>query len=600
MTPTPTVTPTLTPTMIYCGSGVTTGTHYYYDCCGFVRTGVAAGLVVVLDYSKPYNGITVLNILADTICPSPTPTLTQSTTPSNTPTVSITPSLSPTPTITPSNTPYPIPTQIFVPKNECEVFTLFDMGINCYTEKLASSSNSFDGILKILVTGGTPPYDYVWQGGQKTQVIGGLSPGRYGVRVVDFYGDYTATTFCTLLAVTPTPTTTPTMTPTPSSTFICNELCLTVIPSQVTIGGASTYGPWQFICNGTYNGRRTWNYNSEYNIVWSVSRLRWELVENDYITPVFFDGGSIMASTSNSEVPLNLWTFLGNVTNVYTFNMTQGTCPSSLPLNVSVSTRNTKCSGGQNCTGSIIFSPLGGVPPILYSIDNGATYRSSNIFNSLCAGTYITKAKDSTNLVISRQVSILSNTNTVSYNVSVVSLGSLLNQSNNLSTQTSQFAINVSPPIPSGVTLTFTINMGYEIQNMGPWFNNNPSQTADFEVVPMLSKNGADISNQIVSGATSVRTVNRPNCSPLLTEITTKTFTLNLTMTNGDVITGSTYCMLEEINPSVSNGCVSTIESTISVYTTSVLISGCYCCSVVNSNTSVLFNQRVIGALFDG
>jgi hypothetical protein len=131
VTRTPNPTPTTTPQI--CGVGITTSTNYYYtDCCGnFVsNSGLAIGSRVNLNYTQPSNGITNLNIGATVSCPSPTPTRTQTPTPTITPTITNTP----TNTNTPNNTPTPTPsTSVQIGstlKNDCDVITLFDMGVH--------------------------------------------------------------------------------------------------------------------------------------------------------------------------------------------------------------------------------------------------------------------------------------------------------------------------------------------------------------------------------------------------------------------------------------------------------------------------------------
>jgi len=79
-------------------------------------------------------------------------------------------------------------------------------------------------------------------------------------------------------------------------------------------------------------------------------------------------------------------------------------------------------------------------------------------------------------------------------------------------------------------------------------------------------------------------------------EITSGGFSVSLTMTNNDVITGTTYVGLTELSPVVLNGCVSTIESTISINTASSQISGCYCCSAVNNTQPIIYTLTEVGA----
>ena len=176
-TTTPTPTPSVTP--IFCGSGVTTGSYYYTDCCGNFIEGANANVIVTMDYTRPSNGITKLNVIYSTICPTPTPTKTPTQTPTYTPTPSVTPTYTPTPTTTITQSPTPSNAAAYRLKNDCDVFTLFDMGIRCQVLKQPSSNGTFDGILTLRVTGGTAPYSYYWTGGQRTQTLRNIPAGNY-------------------------------------------------------------------------------------------------------------------------------------------------------------------------------------------------------------------------------------------------------------------------------------------------------------------------------------------------------------------------------------------------------------------------------------
>lgn len=129
----------------------------------------------------------------------------------------------------------PPPTQeIMGYRNECGVITIFPMSLECVSTS-PSTPESNDGMVSVSITGGTPPYKYTWEGigignDSHAPAIENVNIGEYTVTVVDFWGDFTATTTCTLSARTdcsfsgtvsefipPTPSPTPTMTPTPSS-----------------------------------------------------------------------------------------------------------------------------------------------------------------------------------------------------------------------------------------------------------------------------------------------------------------------------------------------------------------------------------------------
>ena len=95
---------------------------------------------------------------ATTTCLTPTPTRTQTPTPTLTPTVTNTSTPSSTPNSTPTQTPTTSLNQDYSLKNDCDVLTLFDMGVQCNPIQIPSNQYSNDGVLSLKVTGGTSPY----------------------------------------------------------------------------------------------------------------------------------------------------------------------------------------------------------------------------------------------------------------------------------------------------------------------------------------------------------------------------------------------------------------------------------------------------------
>ena len=130
--------------------------------------------------------------------------------------------------------PPPPTQQIMGYENECTVITIFPMSIECVSIS-PSTTESNDGRVSVSITGGTPPYKYTWEGDgigndNHAPAIDNVPIGDYTVTVVDYWGDFTATTTCKLTAYTdcnfsgtvseftpPTPTPTKTPTPTPTS-----------------------------------------------------------------------------------------------------------------------------------------------------------------------------------------------------------------------------------------------------------------------------------------------------------------------------------------------------------------------------------------------
>jgi len=155
------------------------------------------------------------------------------------------------------------PGEYFQLKNECDVVTIFPLGVNCVVQN-PTSNGSYDGIASLFISGGTPPYIINWENGNYSQTLTNLGSGQYNAVVTDFYGDFTANTTCVLLAPSPTPTMTPTPTPTP--TPIVNNLCLIV---KRKIGKITFTDLYDFTYNGFYNGFPTWTSSPpNYDIVW--------------------------------------------------------------------------------------------------------------------------------------------------------------------------------------------------------------------------------------------------------------------------------------------------------------------------------------------
>ena len=190
-------------------------TYFYYDCCGDLvkgQTDIETLTISNLNTTLPFSRDTIIIpeplilIFVNCVTPgeSPSPTPTHTTTPtvttSNTPTKTQTPTVTKTPTVTPTPTNIPPPKSkpVLVEYNPCQVYTNFPMGLRCNILSQPDLFTNKGGVIKIDVTGGTSPYDYSWSNGSKQDTIFDLSEGDYTVTVVDYYGDYTATTTCTL------------------------------------------------------------------------------------------------------------------------------------------------------------------------------------------------------------------------------------------------------------------------------------------------------------------------------------------------------------------------------------------------------------------
>jgi hypothetical protein len=569
-TPTNTRTPDPTPstTPIVCGIGVTTGNYYYTDCCGNFIQGNQVGIQVSFDYTKSSNGVTKLFSAAAVSCPSPTPTVTPTITPTNTTTQTPTPTNTTTPTLTRTPTQTPTNSLVVKPKNDCEVFTLFDLGVTCYPINQPSGPTSLDGILSLKVTGGTSPYSYYWAGGQRSQTLSGIPAGTYEVVVVDYYGDYTANTVCYLInpSPTPSPTYTPTQTPTPTSAW--PKLCMMIVNA--------TYGVmYQFIPSGVKNGKVFWTATSNsttINIVWMPTKTRWEVVGSDYTTPITVPGGAILASSNTTSIPDSAWGAIGGTT-TYSVNVTQGTCPANLPLSATYTVTKPTCNTNTNCNGSINVTALFGQPPYIYSINNGGNFQTSNMFNNLCSGTYTVLTQDSSGTTVSGTVIVNPGNAPVYYTLSV-SANTAATQvitNNNYISKTTYYQIVVDPPLPAGVE----ISTKFQLQSQTTINTPGTGTTTDTFVV---TQNGVTVAPY---NSTSFNVAGpRPYCNPETYNSHQENSFYNVTIGSSPVlITETTVLTITDGQQGSQSNCSTNIEQNSSLGSVSTEIKGCTCCS---------------------
>ena len=583
-TPTNTRTPNPTPstTPIICGEGVTTGSYYYTDCCGNFQQGTDVKLLVTMDYTKPSNGITILYSPASVTCPTPTPTVTPTLTPTNTTTPTITPTSTTTPTLTRTPTQTPTNSQVVRLKNDCDVFTLFEMGVKCNPISQPKTSKSLDGILSLIVTGGTSPYSYYWAGGQRSQTLIGVPQGTYEVVVVDYYGDYTATTFCSLLAPTATITPSPTATPTITPSGTAPQLCFIAIGATQDL----SYGPLQFVGNGSKNGKTTWTNNGDYNITWVSSRNRWEILGSDNITPFAPNGGGLFASTTTALYPDAGWGLVGG-TQTYSAIVTQGKCPSSIPLQVTITAENSSCNTTTNCNGSITVNASYGVAPYSYSINNGVTFQTGSVFTNLCPGTYTILTNDATNSRNNQTITVGFDTQPITYQLSLSANTSATKTvtTNNYAASTTYLEAVVTPPLPIGLTLMFNLTVSSVKTYNGPG-------TGTIKDTITITEGGIRKLPSVTSSAT--QTGDRPNCNPESQVVVTEADTYNLAMTSTSkvLITDGSILEITEGAAGAQSNCLTNLEQTIYAQFTVPSIIGCDCCSVVADSNLVSINNN--------
>lgn len=576
-TPTPTQTQTPSATTYKCGQGVAQGVYYYTDCCGNFIEGASDGqLTVSMDYTKPFFGVKKLNTLATQACPSPTSTPTPTLTPTITSTATQTPTPTYTPTLTKTPTPTPTNTPVTRLANNCDVITLFDMGVICNVISEPTSSTSNDGIISVDVTGGTSPYSFYWSNGQRSQTLMGVGQGDYVCTIIDFYGDYTATTICSLAAPTTTPTPTQTMTPTVTPTGPCPKLCFYTVDGKTPI-------KYQFVCNDVYNGRKSWT-NGSLHIVWDDTR--WVVTYSDNETPYVNLTGGIWVSYDTSSVPLSSWETLGGQSSE-PITVTEGLCPNTFPLQTLITKQDSTCNNNQSCDGNIIIDTSGGVSPYVYSIDNGVNWQTTGFFQNLCPNTYTVITKDSENNTNNNIVVIGYVDAPTTYQISVSSIPNLtevISETNYVS-QTTYLSVVSNPPLPVGTKISFYLDFSSIKTTNGPG-----TGTID-DVIDVFSSNSGSLTPINPTTTTSVNS--RPNCSPDLQTVVTETQSYYCELTSTTTISITTQSILEITEGLISdNNCVTELNQSINIGISQVKIEGCYCCTAVADNNFFSANQN--------
>lgn len=496
----------------------------------------------------------------------------------------------PCPTPTPTPTPQPTP-KVFDFVNECNVITLFPMGVECSV--IHPSPEGSDGIASLIITGGTPPYTILWDNGNISPIIYNLTAGSYESVVTDFYGDFTIRTVCTLTGSTPTPS--PTPTPTPTIPYIEYDLCM---ETNILMGEVYTITQTSFFPDDLFNSRPSWTSgDSTKKIVWdiSVSPNRWILssstpttytiINQNPIYPPIYGGWTILGGGSlssvivfsgecgggslefdeekNPELP-GLLTFSKIMSEEEFIEETLS------PLTMNVSKNETLCG----CDGAISIIASGGNPPYQYSINSGITYKKFPIFNDLCSGIYQINVIDSNDILISTSVTLLQPQPPLTYTVSLKTTNNTTNIGSLSKTIQYDTIIEVSPELPDNVFIQFDLNH-INISNSSP---NENSSSSESNTVLTINSEIIEPSNENESSSTTTNTLN--GCE--LDTVFLKTISESWSSVIFDKNTDFKLTTITKIDKNEDNNCyIGTSDDSYQL--TNISINGCDCCNIIIS-----------------
>jgi len=544
------------------------------------------------------------------------------------------------------------------PTNECDVITIFPMGVTCITQQ-PSSDRDFDGAVELVVTGGTPPYTIFWEVGSFAPALTNLGVGEYSASVTDYYGDFSAFTTCVLTAETVTysgmcfvltgvvedqlvyinsevkgfKNTKPYFeiqygvnllgyvfwNPTSDEWYFCETLDCQLSPYNTLllpdgIYPTGTTGDWQIAPDTQYlivestigscspptipkeeftlcativlrstrpgpltissqvqldpsvdiNGQPSWSSSTgQYVVYWDSGSTPSQWVMSGFTNP-----STLVTNNDPSYPPVSNWQVYGSP-DVYSVDISQGECSEAYLVMVSATVNDALC--GNN--GSITVSASGGDAPYQYSIDGGLSYQPSPIFSNVLPGTYSIFVQDVNTTIGSFGPVVVNNIPNTIYNVTMN-----VNYNNNTFTLT-------APSLPVGVTLTVDVVMSsvfnYFPQSLSPIPTYNNFTTING--VGLMTNINTTANTYPLGGPCSVP-------GPLNNTQISNTYLNTLTLTSGQVVTGST-------TNSIINSPVLPCSNALGYYTLTItngILNNCQCCVANLINTVPPAPQSVL------
>ena len=501
--------------------------------------------------------------------------------------------------------------------NSCNIITILPLGVKCNSVN-ASTPDATNGVIALYVTGGTPPYNITWNNGLQGSPISNLLPGNYTATVTDYYGDFTATTTCTVgydsfylekfqncsnpsnfiyyLANLP-------------STFINGKVYkLTTQTGCWTSSGTTLYTGQTYINNfantshspynscfrclpvplppivypsklcmnikvlkineqidfssgSTINGYPSWTSSTPtYTIYYNTGMTRWEILN--------WSGSGVPSYNYPVAPPVGTWSVNGApLTNI---TVSSGECVST-PMTLKISKTNPSCVGVNN--GVISVNVLGGDPGYTYSL-NGVTYQPSSTFVGLSSGNYTVYVKDSSNNIITQTVTLTPISSVVNY-VLNLTLTPIATQSitNTTTVKTWYWKIDVSPTLPPTKTVSFDVNFSVNMTGT----TNGSRRTITSNTISGTPINTSTLGVPTVGPVTQTSTmITDKECERTTISTSAYTATYSASITGNGYITG----IIDQsifVPTSFNNRCIltATISDTMTINVLSLLPNDC-------------------------
>jgi hypothetical protein len=478
--------------------------------------------------------------------------------------------------------------------NECGVQTILPLGVVCNVVD-ASTPLTLDGTIYLTVTGGSTPYSVKWSNGSNSQNLYSISAGTYTATVVDAYGDYTATTTCTvgttqfyvdyfvdcsnefslyLTGLTETYTeglvyqlsantgcwvySGKTLNGDYELTFdniiegpfeTCLECDPPVIPPYfpdiMCLYTETPYTTYQFEFNGFSNGKPTYTGTSlnslSYTVEWVTGTTnQWQVLNKS---------GNTLINQNDSYNPLGGWVLQGTQ---QIWTAVSGACPTIQSLTATISSNNSGCES--ECKGNAVITASGGIPPYQYQFDNGS-YGPLPSKTSLCPGLHTYSVQDSNSSIFTGNFEILKGGTVTTYTLSVTTTKS--NTQTNYGSEVGarlEYRINVTPALPDGVEISLPLNIGVKKSL------SSPGET-QITYTPYLFSGSTTVS--ATTNSLTNTQVTKPNkyASNYPWETTAYTYNVNynnLVLKKGVTLSGYVDTLITKISSTTPGSCTCT------------------------------------------
>jgi hypothetical protein len=514
------------------------------------------------------------------------------------------------------------------------------MGVECSVID-AYTPFTNDGGISLVITGGTPPYSINWSNGSYSQNLTNLQVGNYTATVVDYYGDFTGTTTCTVgaetfyleefesctssgsyiyylanmdnqysantiyslnlqsgcwisngvLLYTAQTYYNYTATTVTGPFDTCVE-CIPTVPELLNVSGMclttffnNIQWQYQFYSGNTFNGYPSWTGSSPNRLIYfNTGTTMWNITN----WGPNFQGTPVLQSAVSP--PIGAWTVAGSNQPV---TLSIGECEDS--ISAIITSNLPSCTAAQNGTIQVT-SVIGGTSPYEYSLNNNpASYQVSNTFTNLPSGLYTVYVQDIIGNVSANVVNLQSSTNVSQYTINLNLVPANGSQVTNTSAQIVKifnWEISVSPSLPVGKTLTF------DITHVATTIRGNGVQSTATNVASTgTTGGGAYISGTTLSTTLSSTTT---ACSSTLTYTSYVTSAITRTYKVKIIGVGTVKgTVVSTINtPAVTAGCAKTATINNNISITNVTLSNQTICETLNPNvTPLTFNITKTGII---